>query len=461
MSSNFGPPDSSDDEFSGISDDGGYEDFKGRIKKAHVNQQDKLTPEQIAQRDRKRQLQDFYNAVSWGDKKYCFEQLNKGFDVNQDLESGWTPLLLACSYGQLELVDEFIKLGADVNYEKNGHTPLMLACNCPNYTTNFSKSLQIIQKLVENGADVNKTDRKRMNALMFAASNGNLEAIKYLLPLCDKNSKDNQDWTPLFWAINGKHENVVKFLLEQGVDYTKNDVRGFTPVELAKYNDLDSIVALFPEDVYEITDFNAYYSNALEECSNNKPKFFWDVCNILIATRSDALLKLFHDKDLSLLDFLSLTDQELKELGVEMPYQRRRILSGIHRFHKHIWNNNSLLKIKKKEAYSNIDLATQLVTTIKQVIAMEASIKYITKNYNGLTVEEVKLTKENIHKIKMELGLLDTVSKQLLTKTSKWDNMIEPADLITRKSLWYRMPWWKIYFGGLLCSIIAIVKYRR
>lgn len=50
---------------------------------------------------------------------------------------------------------------------------------------------------------------------------------------------------------------------------------------------------------------------------------------------------------------------------------------------------------------------------------MEASIKYITKNYNGLTVEEVKLTKENIHKIKMELGLLDTVSKQLLTKTSK------------------------------------------
>lgn len=74
----------------------------------------------------------------------------------------------------------------------------MLACNCPNYTTNFSKSLQIVQKLVENGADVNKIDRKRMNALMFAASNGNMEAIKYLLPLCDKNSKDNQDWTVSF-----------------------------------------------------------------------------------------------------------------------------------------------------------------------------------------------------------------------------------------------------------------------
>lgn len=52
--------------------------FQGRIKKAHVKQQDKLTPEQIAQRDRNKQLQDFYNAVSWGDKKYCFEQLNKG-----------------------------------------------------------------------------------------------------------------------------------------------------------------------------------------------------------------------------------------------------------------------------------------------------------------------------------------------------------------------------------------------
>lgn len=71
----------------------------------------------------------------------------------------------------------------------------MMACNCPKETSPFENTLDIIKELIEYGANVTAINRKRITPLMFAANNGHLEAVKYLLPLSNKNAEDNQRWT--------------------------------------------------------------------------------------------------------------------------------------------------------------------------------------------------------------------------------------------------------------------------
>lgn len=48
----------------------------------------------------------------------------------------------------------------------------MMACNCPDYTAPFEKSLAVVKLLIEHGASVQTINRKRMDALMYAACNG-------------------------------------------------------------------------------------------------------------------------------------------------------------------------------------------------------------------------------------------------------------------------------------------------
>lgn len=71
----------------------------------------------------------------------------------------------------------------------------MAACSCPSTCADPKDSFEIVKYLVEKGANVNAITRKRINALMFAASSGNLQVVKFLLPLSNKFAVDNQGWT--------------------------------------------------------------------------------------------------------------------------------------------------------------------------------------------------------------------------------------------------------------------------
>lgn len=68
----------------------------------------------------------------------------------------------------------------------------MAACSCPESET--TQTLEAVTYLIENGANVKATNRKRKTALMFAAGAGNVQVINKLLPICDMNVVDNQGW---------------------------------------------------------------------------------------------------------------------------------------------------------------------------------------------------------------------------------------------------------------------------
>ncbi|RTY90580.1 ankyrin repeat domain-containing protein [Flavobacterium sp. GT3R68] len=83
-----------------------------------------------------------------------------------------TPLAVAISKGEVELVKKFIEYGADVNETSNGMTPLMIAARYNN--------VEIIKILLASGAKAGATNERGYTALKYAELSQAKEAIALL-----------------------------------------------------------------------------------------------------------------------------------------------------------------------------------------------------------------------------------------------------------------------------------------
>lgn len=96
--------------------------------------------------------------------------------VNDYAEDGFTPLGLACYFGQFEVARYLVLKGADVNLPSNNgfHVFPIHSAAAGNYP-------EIVRMLVANGANVNVKQQAGATPLHSAAQNGNLELLILLL----------------------------------------------------------------------------------------------------------------------------------------------------------------------------------------------------------------------------------------------------------------------------------------
>ncbi|HET8671158.1 MAG TPA: ankyrin repeat domain-containing protein, partial [Candidatus Saccharimonadales bacterium] len=88
------------------------------------------------------------------------------------------PLFNAVCGGDITKTKRLLMLGANVNaIDVNGYSPLMVVESC---TTRPGRA-ELIQLLIANGAVVNLQARDGRTALMYAAGNGDTQAVKALL----------------------------------------------------------------------------------------------------------------------------------------------------------------------------------------------------------------------------------------------------------------------------------------
>ena len=92
--------------------------------------------------------------------------------VNDYAPDGFTPLGLACYFGQFEVARYLVLKGADVNLPSNNgfHVFPIHSATAGNYT-------DIARMLIENGAQVNVKQQAGVTPLHSAALNGNLELL--------------------------------------------------------------------------------------------------------------------------------------------------------------------------------------------------------------------------------------------------------------------------------------------
>ena len=123
-------------------------------------------------------------------------------------------LVYASALGQLDIVKERLKGGADVNARnESGRTPLAAAA--------ANGHLAVVNVLLEHGANVNsdgKDGNVTKSALIFAAQRGRIEVVKALLDKKAGLEADSFKETALFMAVDGDFQDVVKYLLDHGAD---------------------------------------------------------------------------------------------------------------------------------------------------------------------------------------------------------------------------------------------------
>ena len=165
-----------------------------------------------------------FNALGNNIKKMK-NNIKKGIDVNSLGEYASTPLHYACREGNFEMVKFLIENGANVNIE-NHYSTIYPIFDVITSLNNQKTHLQIIQLLIDNGANIKKVDSFGNTLLYHAIEQENIILIELLIQLgCDINhcSRHDKD-TALHYACFQKNREIISILIKNGADREKLNI---------------------------------------------------------------------------------------------------------------------------------------------------------------------------------------------------------------------------------------------
>lgn len=127
--------------------------------------------------------------------------------MNSTTRTKSTPLRAACYDGHVEIVEYLVNNGADVEIaNRHGHTCLMIAC--------YKGHFRIAKFLIETcKADVNRKSVKGNTALHDCAESGSIQIMELLLSKDAKMTSDSYGVTPLIAAALTGHSQIVELII--------------------------------------------------------------------------------------------------------------------------------------------------------------------------------------------------------------------------------------------------------
>ena len=154
------------------------------------------------------QAETFHSICKDGSVQDVAKALKDGGDINSLSKDLQTPLMQASKYNSPEVVQFLIDSGANVNAgDKDGKTALMYACES-------NTEVEVVRILITKNADVNAQTNKGKTALMFACeSNKNMKIVDSLEKAgADLKAKTKDGKTALYYAEKNQNQKYVKML---------------------------------------------------------------------------------------------------------------------------------------------------------------------------------------------------------------------------------------------------------
>jgi ankyrin repeat protein len=133
------------------------------------------------------------------------------------------------------------EVAAGVSVESTDYrkkTPLQMAAE--------QGHMQIVEYLVQNGADVNATtsvSTGEVTPLRYAIANSDYQMTQYLIQHgADVNKANEAGWTPLMTAARVGNRDIIQLLLDSGADINARANDGLSVIRIASNNGWTDIV---------------------------------------------------------------------------------------------------------------------------------------------------------------------------------------------------------------------------
>ncbi|XP_022612039.1 protein phosphatase 1 regulatory subunit 12A-like isoform X3 [Seriola dumerili] len=190
--------------------------------------------------------------------------VESGSDVNRGDNEGWTPLHAAASCGFIQIAKYLIEHGAHVGaVNSEGELPLdvatedamerLLKAEIKKQGIDVDKArkeeerimLQDAMAVLAGGGTLTPHPNTKATALHVAAAKGYIEVLKVLLQCgVDVDSRDTDSWTPLHAAAHWGQEEVCTLLADNMCDMGAVNNVGQTPLDVADENLVDALEEL-------------------------------------------------------------------------------------------------------------------------------------------------------------------------------------------------------------------------
>jgi ankyrin repeat protein len=121
---------------------------------------------------------------------------------------GWTPLHLACFFGQPSVAEMLIALGAEVN--ARSHNGMQ---NTPLHAAAAGRNQDAVRVLLEHGAEVNARQEGGWTALHAASQNGDVDMVRLLIAAgADVQARAENQQCALDLALTKARQAVMEVL---------------------------------------------------------------------------------------------------------------------------------------------------------------------------------------------------------------------------------------------------------
>jgi ankyrin repeat protein len=217
------------------------------------------------------------NAASKGNTTEVARMINQGADVDAETSQGGTALIFAVSRYCADVVNLLLDNNADPNKTTaKNETPLIIAIKSRNLLQLINDApnneqvvdsigMAVIESLLRHGAEINFQDKYGVTALNYASIygfTGFADILIYYGAEIDKKSNDGT--TPLMSAVWAGYDDIADLLIHNGANLESRDSEGNTPFLIAAQNGDTLMLDLLLKDGVDLFEKNNYNWDALD-----------------------------------------------------------------------------------------------------------------------------------------------------------------------------------------------------
>jgi ankyrin repeat protein len=174
-------------------------------------------------------------------------------------ESGETPLYVAIYEGHLEIIQYLVDNGADIDDTYNGESALYITCKHGSHREISIEIIEYLLDVVESDEDeydedkyINKKGKKGYFTLYIACDKGDHDIVNLLLERgADINQATDDGTTALIIAVqenkDNSHLEIIETLLQAGANTGAEDNEDNTALHYAEENDDAEVIELLEQ----------------------------------------------------------------------------------------------------------------------------------------------------------------------------------------------------------------------